>query len=116
MYDALKLSELRQQFDNVIDSGLFHGFTDDERTRYVAELASIMKPGAKLFLQCFSDKEPGPDGPRRISRKELNDAFSRGWHIDSIEECHFEVTPNLPPSMHFSPGGPFAWFARIRRV
>jgi cyclopropane fatty-acyl-phospholipid synthase-like methyltransferase len=113
--DALKLSDLKQQFDNIINSGLFHGFTDEERTRYVAELAAVLKPCGKLFLQCFNDKEPGTDGPRRVSRKELNEAFSKGWHIDSLEECHFEVTPNLPPGMHFSPGGPFAWFAKIRR-
>jgi cyclopropane fatty-acyl-phospholipid synthase-like methyltransferase len=113
--DALKLGDLHQQFDNVIDSGLFHCFPDAERISYVSALASVLKSDGKIFLMCFSDQEPGTDGPRRISRQELNDAFAKGWKIESLEECHFEVTPNLPPGMNFSPGGPHAWFAKIRR-
>src|SRR5438270_8733868 len=39
--DALTLAELDRQFDNVIDSGLFHVFSDDDRARYVAGLAHV---------------------------------------------------------------------------
>jgi cyclopropane fatty-acyl-phospholipid synthase-like methyltransferase len=113
--DALSLADLHQQYDNVIDSGLFHTFSDEQRPQYVAGLAQVLKPGGKLFLMCFNDKEPGDIGPRRISQKELRNAFSNGWHIDSIKETHFEITPNLPPNMQFSAGGPFAWFATIHR-
>jgi 2-polyprenyl-3-methyl-5-hydroxy-6-metoxy-1,4-benzoquinol methylase len=113
--DALQLTGLGRQFDNIIDSGLFHGFSDEQRPRYVASLASVLKPGGKLFLMCFSDKEPGTDGPRRVSQQELSAAFAKGWHIDSLQECHFEITPNIPRGMRFSPGGPYAWFAKIHR-
>src|SRR6476646_6105906 len=34
--DALALKEIPEQFDNVIDSGLFHVFSDDDRKKYVA--------------------------------------------------------------------------------
>jgi len=51
--DALKLSDLRQQFDIIIDSGLFHGFSDEQRPQYVSSLAAVLKPGGKLFLMCF---------------------------------------------------------------
>jgi cyclopropane fatty-acyl-phospholipid synthase-like methyltransferase len=113
--DALFLANLRQQYDNVVDSGLFHTFTDEQRPQYVAGLAQVLKPVGKLFLMCFSDKEPGDAGPRRISQSELRNAFAKGWQIDSIKETHFEITKNLPPGMQFSPGGPFAWFAIIHR-
>ncbi len=66
--DAIKLDELGRQFDCIIDSGLFHVFPGDARTQYVESLASVAKPGANLFLMCFSDKEPGTDGPLRISK------------------------------------------------
>jgi SAM-dependent methyltransferase len=115
VHDALKLSELRQQFDNVIDCGLFHVFSDENRPRYVAELAAVLKPGGRLFLMCFSDKEPGTEGPRRVSRQELETAFAAGWKIESLEAVRFGVTENLPPQLHFTPGGPHAWFAKIRR-
>ena len=113
--DALKLSQLNKQFDNIIDSGLFHGFSNEQRPQYVASLASVLKPGGKLFLMSFSDKEPGIDGPRRVSKQELSAAFAKGWHIDSLEECHFEINAVVPRGMRFSPGGPHAWFAKIHR-
>ena len=74
--DALALKELPEVFDNVIDSGLFHVFSDADRRRYVEGLASVLRPGGRLFLLCFSDAEPGNQGPRRGSRNEIEDAFA----------------------------------------
>ncbi|MBI3861739.1 MAG: class I SAM-dependent methyltransferase [Planctomycetia bacterium] len=113
--DALALQELPQVFDNVIDSGLFHVFSDDDRRRYVEGLASVLKPGGRLFLACFSDEEPGEQGPRRVSKKEITDAFAVGWVVESIEPTRFEVRPDLT-DFSFSPGGPKAWFAVVRRA
>ena len=73
--DALTPKDWSERFDNVIDSGLFHVFSDDDRRRYVEGLATVLKPGGRLFLLCFSDEEPGTQGPRRVSKKELHDAF-----------------------------------------
>ncbi|MEA3018509.1 MAG: hypothetical protein QOI47_33, partial [Actinomycetota bacterium] len=39
--DALRLSELAEQFDSVLDSGLFHVFDDERRADYVRSLASV---------------------------------------------------------------------------
>jgi hypothetical protein len=64
---------------------------------------------------CFSDQEPGTQGPRRVSKQELHDAFAHGWVVESIEPCRFEVVPDLK-DMQFSEGGPKAWFAVIRRA
>ncbi len=87
--DALALKDLPEVFDtvidSVIDSGLFHVFDDDDRRRYVEGLVSVLKPSGKLFLLCFSDEEPGAQGPRRVSKKELHDAFAEGWTVESIE-------------------------------
>jgi cyclopropane fatty-acyl-phospholipid synthase-like methyltransferase len=93
--DALHLDSLSEQFDSVIDCGLFHVFSDDDRQRYVAGLSSVTKPGGRLFLLCFSDQEPGEQGPRRITEQELRVAFSKGWLIESIELARFEVRPDL---------------------
>ncbi len=112
--DALVLLELPEMFDTVIDSGLFHVFSNEDRRRYVEGLASVLKPGGRLYLLCFSDKEPGTHGPRRISKKELRRAFADGWEIESIESASFEVVPNLK-DISFSEGGPKAWFVIARR-
>jgi SAM-dependent methyltransferase len=112
--DALALKDLPEVFDSVIDSGLFHVFSDEDRKRYVEGLVSVLKPGGRLFLLCFSDEEPGTQGPRRVSQKELHDAFAQGWVIESIEPSRYEVRPDLK-DLTFSEGGPRAWFAAIRR-
>lgn len=113
--DALALKELPEVFDSVIDSGLFHVVNDEDRRRYVEGLASVLKPGGKLFLLCFSDEEPGEQGPRRVSRQEIEDAFAEGWEIESIEPSRFEVRPDLK-DISFSEGGPKAWFVVVRRA
>jgi len=112
--DALKLSEWKERFASVTDSGLFHVFSDADRPRYVQGLAHVVQPGGRLFLMCFSDEEPGADGPRRIARKELDEAFANGWQIESVQAVRFETNPEFK-EMTFSPGGPKAWFAIIRR-
>jgi len=113
--DALALKQLPELFDNVIDCGLFHVFSDDDRRRYVEGLASVLKSGGRLFLMCFSDEEPGEQGPRRVSRRELEEAFAKGWEIESIEPSRFEVRPDLK-DISFSEGGPKAWFVVVRRA
>jgi len=113
--DALALNELPEAFDTVIDSGLFHVFSDEDRRRYVEGLASVLKPGGRLFLLCFSDDEPGDKGPRRVSKKEIEDAFAEGWVIESIEPSRYEVRPD-PNDRSFADGGPRAWFVVARRA
>jgi cyclopropane fatty-acyl-phospholipid synthase-like methyltransferase len=113
--DALTLKDWSERFDNVIDSGLFHVFSDDDRRRYVEGLATVLKSGGRLFLGCFSDEEPGEQGPRRVSKKELHDAFAKGWVIESIEPTRAEVRPDFK-DLQFSEGGPKAWFVVVRRV
>ena len=112
--DATTLKDWNERFDNVVDSGLFHVFSDDDRKKYVAGLATVLKPGGRLYLMCFSNEEPGTDGPRRVSKQELREAFAGGWEIESIEPSRFETRPDLK-DFTFSPGGPKTWFATIRR-
>jgi SAM-dependent methyltransferase len=112
--DALALADLDRRFDSVIDSGLFHVFSDEDRARYVAGLARVTRPGGRLFLVCFSDEEPGTQGPRRVSRGEISDAFAGDWGVEEVRPERFEVRNDLE-GVSFSEGGPKAWFAVIRR-
>jgi SAM-dependent methyltransferase len=92
VWDALDLGALDERFDTVLDSGLFHVFDDGDRARYVASLAAATQHGAAYHLLCFSDRQPGDWGPRRVSRAEIEAAFSRGWRVQSIEPVTFETT------------------------
>jgi SAM-dependent methyltransferase len=112
--DALALGDWGERFANVIDSGLFHVFSDADRRRYVQGLARVLQPGGRLFLMCFSDEEPGTEGPRRVSRQELYDTFADGWEVESVQPARCEIHPEFT-EVQFSEGGPKMWFAVVRR-
>jgi hypothetical protein len=78
-------------------------------------LATVLRPGGRLFLLCFSDEEPGTQGPRRVSRPEIQEAFADGWNIETIEPIRFEVRSDLK-DLRFSPGGPKAWFVVVSKA
>jgi len=107
---ALSLGELGLTFDTVIDSGLFHVFDDADRARYVTSLAGVLAPGGTCYLMCFSDRQPGTTGPRRVRREELRTAFSDGWTVTAIVAEAFEVNPE------FGALEAQAWLATIRRM
>ena len=96
VWDALRLDELNEHFDTVLDSGLFHVFDDDSRARYVQGLGAVLEPGGRLFLCCFSDSQPGDWGPRRVSENEIRGAFEGRWEVESIQPARF-VTNLDPP-------------------
>jgi SAM-dependent methyltransferase len=89
---ALDLASLREQFDTVIDSGLFHVFDDADRRSYVEGLRAVVSPSGRFFLLCFSDSQPGQMGPRRVSESEIRDSFADGWSVDAVEPATFELT------------------------
>ena len=109
--DALKLGELGPGFDTIIDSGLFHVFDDESRVRYVTSLASVLRPGGRLYLMCFSDRQPGMFGPRRVSQDELRAAFTDGWTIVAIEAEAFALNRGA-----FGIATAQAWLATVSRV
>jgi SAM-dependent methyltransferase len=108
--DALQLGALGESFDTVLDSGLFHVFDDAARVGYVAALYAVLRPGGHLHLMCFSDREPGDWGPRRVREGEMRAAFGAGWRIDSLAPDRFDINPGL--------GAPTAeaWLADIVRL
>jgi SAM-dependent methyltransferase len=107
--DGLALDRLGLTFDTVLDSGVFHVFDDEDRARYVASLASVMVPGGRTYLMCFSDRQPGDWGPRRVRREEIETAFADGWAVVDIVDESFDLTGQYAATAA-------AWFATIERL
>jgi SAM-dependent methyltransferase len=107
----LGLGELGLGFDTIIDSGLFHVFDDEARGRYITSLASVLRAGGRLYLMCFSDRQPGMFGPRRVSQDELRAAFTDGWTIVAIEAEAFALNRDA-----FGIATAQAWLATVSRV
>jgi cyclopropane fatty-acyl-phospholipid synthase-like methyltransferase len=108
--DVLNLGQLGMTFDTVLDSGVFHVFSDEDRARYVASLAAVLPPGGRCYLMCFSDRQPGDYGPRRVTEDELRAAFADGWTITGIDADTFEVNQGALPVTTVQ-----AWLAAIQR-
>ncbi len=108
VWDALQLGRLRKRFETVIDCGLFHVLTDEERRPYAAALAEVTAPGSDVFLLCFSDAEPPGPGPRRVADWELRDAFRSIFVVRDLSAVRLEN--------RLSPEGARGWLARLTRI
>jgi cyclopropane fatty-acyl-phospholipid synthase-like methyltransferase len=109
VWDALELPDLGEQFHTVLDSGLFHVFDDEDRGRFVVSLRAVMPAGARYYMLCFSDRQPGTWGPRRVSQSEIREAFgSPDWRIDAIDAATMETNMDAI--------GVRAWRASVTRL
>jgi cyclopropane fatty-acyl-phospholipid synthase-like methyltransferase len=107
VWDALCLDGLGEQFDTVLDCGLFHVFDDEQRSPYVSSLRAAIPAGGHYFMLCFSDHQPGEWGPRRVTQDEIRTNFADGWRVDSIEPAVIAIT--------IDPNGAEAWLSVITR-
>ena len=107
VHDILDLPSLGRTFETVIDAGLFHTLSDEDRPRYVRGLAAVLRPGGRYFMMAFSELEPPGYGPRRVTQAEIRAAFASGWRIDWIRATTFESRIRE---------GPRAWLSSIVRL
>lgn len=106
--DALELEASGAHYDTILDCGLFHVFDDQERVSFVRNLRSVLVPGGRYFMLCFSDLQPGDWGPRRVSRAEIESTFADSWAVDLIEAATIEIT--------IDPEGARAWLVAVTRL
>lgn len=104
--DALNLAMPERPFDTVIDSGLFHVFSNEDRPRFTESLGRVVRLGGTYFLMCFSDLQPGDWGPRRVTQTEIRSVFSGSWRVNFIQPSAFETNV----------GHAQAWLASISRL
>jgi len=107
-FDALELHRLGRKFDTIIDSGLFHGFSDEGRELFTSNLAAALRSRGTYHMLCFSEHEPDSwGGPRRVTQAEIRFTFREGWRINYIREAEFET--------NIHPAGGRAWLSSITR-
>ena len=88
-HDACQLGDLGEHFDTVLDCGLFHALTRTRRASLVDTLRSVIPPRGRYFML-------GGWPPHPFDRLTVRNAFSHGWHIDSILPATVDV--NLQPT------------------
>lgn len=105
--DVLYLDTLGRRFDTVIDSGLFHALSDEERRYFARSVARVLRRGGTYFMLCVSDQQPGTYGPRRVTQAEIRETFARSWRVNYIKAARME-------SQH-PPKGIAAWLSSITK-
>jgi SAM-dependent methyltransferase len=107
--DALDLSALVPAgwAKTLLDSALFHVFSDEDRVHYARELARVVSRGGTLIILCFSEAEDRP-GPRRVSERELVATLTPHFALQSIEQIRYASLAHT--------GGAHAWLARFTRT
>ncbi|HEU5425782.1 MAG TPA: class I SAM-dependent methyltransferase [Actinocrinis sp.] len=110
-HDVLKLGDLGERFEVVLDSLLFHGFHGPDRACYVESLAAALNPGGRLFVLCFAEEPPGrPGRVHRVTPDEIEAAFASGWRIEAIDAVTVaSALPSLPDGLR-------GWRAAITRI
>ncbi|HXY88585.1 MAG TPA: class I SAM-dependent methyltransferase [Candidatus Acidoferrales bacterium] len=137
--NVLELHTLGRTFDTVIDSGLFHSLSDDDRPRFVDNLAAVMDRGGTYFMLCFSELAPvldfsklkdfmpkdfmpdlsklKPDDYKRlqVTQAEIKESFQDGWRINYIRQATLETRLQATLGGGLESGELHAWLASISR-
>ena len=89
--DALHPSRLKRTFGAVVDSGFYHLFEPEQCTRFVDELALVLRPGGRCYLHEFAVTFPIPNVPRQVTEAELREQFrpEKGWQVLAIRAGEF---------------------------
>jgi cyclopropane fatty-acyl-phospholipid synthase-like methyltransferase len=85
--DILK-SKLNKKFDYIYDRGCFHTFPPSKRKIYLKGIIKKLTSNGLLFLKCFTGKKQSK-GPYRISKKDIENTFSKDFYIEKIKNTFF---------------------------
>jgi len=85
---ALRNAGMGSDFRLLLDTGTFHGLTDEQRAAMGVEVTAVASPDATLILDAFAPGRRGPL-PRGASRDDVERAFP-DWEITDVEVADTE--------------------------
>ena len=88
---ALRDAGTGSDFRLLLDTGTFHGLTDEQREAMGVEVTAVASTDATLILDCFAPRRRGPL-PRGASREDVERAFPE-WETTDIEVADTEPDP-----------------------
>ena len=91
------------EFDFILDRGVFHVFEPEQRPLYLTQIKRILKENGILFLKCMSVEEknlPGDKTPYKYSKDQIKEFFENDFEIEAIKDTVYYGTLNpLPKSL-----------------
>ena len=95
-------------FELLLDSGCFHGLSDEQRRRYGPSIAQVAAPDALLLMLAFGHRKSGFIGSLGAERAEIEKSLAGSWRIVSTAPAD---DLGRPP-----PGGASASWYRLKRA
>jgi cyclopropane fatty-acyl-phospholipid synthase-like methyltransferase len=99
--DDILSTGLAGSFDLIFDRGCFHVLPAERRGDYVATVAGLLKPGGFFFLKCFSQLQPGTQGPNRFTPEQIRAIFGSQLTVRSVTETVYQGTLDPLPRALF---------------
>lgn len=99
--DDILSSRLTGPFDLIFDRGCFHVLPPERRQDYVVTVATLLKPGSFFFLKCFSQLQPGTQGPNRFTPAQIQSIFSTRLQVCLVSETVYQGTLDPLPRALF---------------
>ena len=84
----LRAADIGSDFRLVLDTGTFHGLTDEQRAAMGREVSTIAAADATVLLDVFAPGRRGPL-PRGASRSEVETAFPQ-WTVTDVQVADTE--------------------------
>lgn len=106
--DALRLGECRMKAETVLDSAVFHVFSDSDQEIYVRGVGSVLSPGGRFHILSFSELEQREPGPRRLSLEQICRPFREGWELEEATRCRYQDLTRVD--------GAQAWLVTFRKA
>ncbi len=85
--------EHKGAYNLIIEQTFFCAIDPNLRSRYVAQMARLLKPGGKLVGVLFVDPFTGEGPPFGGSIEEYKERFEEHFNIHTMEPCHNSIEP-----------------------
>ena len=80
--DLPSTDELGGPFDTVLDVGMFHALTEEQRTRYCAGLHRLVRVDGSVIVVALTEW---------VQADAIRSAFSDGWQVTEVRETETRV-------------------------
>jgi len=86
--DFFNLPKDEQKYDTIIDCGLYHSLTYNDKGRYAEVIESLLNPGGTLNMFCTN--ENFGSGPKIVPKEEIENRFKNSFTINSINKIRLK--------------------------
>lgn len=103
--DILNSNFTNNEFDFILDRGVFHIFEKEKLSDYLKQIKRILKKNGILFLKCMSEEEKineDGEGPFLYSKEKIIDFFEDDFEIESLKNSVYYGTLNPMPKSLFA--------------